>query len=795
MPVRIEKIGSSSKNKEKNGDKLGVYLRIRPASPSSRTTLDKIDDQHVQTLPPDGSASQFYKFTYVFEKDASQSDIFKTVARPIVENFITTGKDGLIFTYGITGSGKTYTMEGKNSNPGLIYRTIDFIFNSVGGQQTKKNIIENDGSNGYLINPDSESIYPSLNRTTANIYSQAIPSVVKWKNRAKETAYISTDTTAYYTVFISLIEIYNRQIHDLFEEFDQYPSDTNDLKRRRQICTDNRTHHSYVANATQLEVKSADEAVEYYTRGIKRRKTNSTALNQESSRGHCVFTVRLVQVSKSYDGKFNENTLIKSQLCLVDLAGSERSKRSGATGEALNEGNNINKALGDLRQCIRDLRYGKPNVQYRNCNLTRLFKQYFEGHGSVRMVLCVKPTVEDFYENNVAMEFGVLTQDVTVDHAPPTKMFKRSKSRNDMAGYLYDQSAKKSSCPEFDDFGEFEKYWFAKIEEKRSFDRSIEALTLGKNEFRQNLLAQIEENSNLKEHYDTVEETIKKREQQMRKIESNKQDELKSLKGYVERLEANTHEYKKANHELSAKNKKLKEIIIQQSEAETILNEAIDILQREDRRTESLKKVGHLLKALQQRNTAAPSAPEMEPLQTSSPVDFPVSSLTESNTPPTTTNSFSDNIVYESEHHNHHLRTSPLKNHHIQLLTSPSTSGVPVINPRHNRSLSCSSMQWIHHKPQGTIDTGTVLKPKFKNGKSVRNLRSSDILSKNVAGYSVVHQDADSNGEVETSVYKGQIISTVCGGAQVVLNDVETMKQKSPQKKKRRAVSDAHFTP
>lgn len=71
----------------------------------------------------------------------------------------------------------------------------------------------------------------------------------------------------------------------------------------------------------------------------------------------------------------------------------------------------------------------------------------------------------------------------------------------------------------------------------------------------------------------------------------------------------------------------------------------------------------------------------------------------------------------------------------------------------------------------------------------MRNLRSSDILRKAAGGYSVVHQDANQNGDIETSVYKGQIISTVCGGAQVILNDIEKMKQISPARK--RAASDA----
>ncbi len=47
-------------------------------------------------------------------------------------------KLGVLFTYGITGSGKTYTMMGPLNNPGLIPRSFDVIFNSVGSYLGKK---------------------------------------------------------------------------------------------------------------------------------------------------------------------------------------------------------------------------------------------------------------------------------------------------------------------------------------------------------------------------------------------------------------------------------------------------------------------------------------------------------------------------------------------------------------------------------------------------------------------------------------------------------------------------------
>ena len=45
---------------------------------------------------------------------------------------------GVLFTYGITGSGKTYTMMGPLNNPGLIPRSFDVVFNSIGPYLGKK---------------------------------------------------------------------------------------------------------------------------------------------------------------------------------------------------------------------------------------------------------------------------------------------------------------------------------------------------------------------------------------------------------------------------------------------------------------------------------------------------------------------------------------------------------------------------------------------------------------------------------------------------------------------------------
>lgn len=70
---------------------------------------------------------------------------------PLVRDLLM-GRNGLLFTYGVTGSGKTYTMQGSPSDGGIMTRAIDVIFNSIDGRQTsRKFIIESDKLNDFQI--------------------------------------------------------------------------------------------------------------------------------------------------------------------------------------------------------------------------------------------------------------------------------------------------------------------------------------------------------------------------------------------------------------------------------------------------------------------------------------------------------------------------------------------------------------------------------------------------------------------------------------------------------------------
>jgi kinesin family member 23 len=96
-----------------------------------------------------------------------------------------------------------------------------------------------------------------------------------------------------------------------------------------------------------------------------------------------------------------------SQLSLVDLAGSERTNRTKNTGQRLREAGNINNSLMTLRTCLEVLRENQmtgasKKVPYRESKVTHLFKNYFDGEGHVRMIVCVNPRAEDYDENMVS---------------------------------------------------------------------------------------------------------------------------------------------------------------------------------------------------------------------------------------------------------------------------------------------------------------------------------------------------------------------------------------------------------
>ena len=189
----------------------------------------------------------------------------------------------------------------------------------------------------------------------------------------------------------------------------------------------------YVHGSTEIEVRSSSEAIEAFNRGQKRRRVAATQLNQESSRSHTIFNIRLVKAYPSGEGEIDlEQPCMVSQLALVDLAGAERAQRTGNAGQALKEAGRINNSLMNLRRCMERLRENQKsrkganginsasgNVPYRDDKLTHLFRNYFEGTGSVKMIVCINPQRQAFDENIHVMQFAEMAAEVHIERIDP----------------------------------------------------------------------------------------------------------------------------------------------------------------------------------------------------------------------------------------------------------------------------------------------------------------------------------------------------------------------------------------
>lgn len=75
------------------------------------------------------------------DSGTAQADFFRGTTLPLVEQLLQ-GSNGLVYTYGVTNSGKSYTILGQPGagGAGILPRTLDVIFNSIQGLQSDSNV-------------------------------------------------------------------------------------------------------------------------------------------------------------------------------------------------------------------------------------------------------------------------------------------------------------------------------------------------------------------------------------------------------------------------------------------------------------------------------------------------------------------------------------------------------------------------------------------------------------------------------------------------------------------------------
>ena len=249
-----------------------------------------------------------FKFDHVFASHCTNLEVYERTSKPMIDKLLM-GFNATIFAYGMTGSGKTFTMSGNEQELGLIPLSVSYLFTNIMEQS---------------MNGDKK-----------------------------------------FDVIISYLEIYNERIYDLLESgleesgsristpsrLYMSKSNSNGLGVELKIRDDSQ-YGVKVIGLTERRCESSEELLRWIAIGDKSRKIGETDYNARSSRSHAIVLIRLT----STDVK--NGTSRSSTLSLCDLAGSER-----ATGqqERRKEGSFINKSLLALGTVISKLSADKMN--------------------------------------------------------------------------------------------------------------------------------------------------------------------------------------------------------------------------------------------------------------------------------------------------------------------------------------------------------------------------------------------------------------------------------------------------
>ncbi|KAM0786363.1 hypothetical protein ACM66B_001833 [Microbotryomycetes sp. NB124-2] len=423
--------------------------RLSPSASSSLfsgSLLSSSNDLSSTTAQSDDQASSLgtlFKFTSVFHPNSNEQDtqasFFNSTTMPLVKDFLEKGENCLLFAYGPTGSGKTWTVQGSSQNGwrdrGILPRVMDVVWSSVdaamGGKRVDGGTVKSKTSGKGLGVAGAGSAQATVDSVDADLLDT-----------------VKLDDGYKYSIWVSYAEVYNEKIYDLLES--PVPSSTtvsastsstssvlqsgfsffgaagkaksfvkglSTVKRNALSLKHDKAGNGakYVAGMKEVCVHSAQEAQAIIEQGQTNRRVYGTLANRASSRSHAIFTIKLVKTSKR-----NPSEETSKRFSIVDLAGSERVQNTGTTGDRLKEAGSINKSLMVLGQCMEVLRKNQDRekgkkpaiVPFRHSKLTEMFQGFFVGDGKAAMIVNVNPWDTSFDENSHVMKFSAVAKGV-----------------------------------------------------------------------------------------------------------------------------------------------------------------------------------------------------------------------------------------------------------------------------------------------------------------------------------------------------------------------------------------------
>lgn len=367
-----------------SNNRLMVYVRVKPLESDGKSIIDIVDDETLVFDPVDAeneprdeytyhgkrfksigsrrNKNSSYTFDKVFDAYSSNYNIYETVTRPMVDATIN-GLNCSVFAYGATGSGKTFTMLGSLTCPGVIYHTSKDLFGKLSTVS------------------ETDPLPAELKICYFEIYNERIRDLLVWE----PSTYIRCGNKKLRTTperCKARQQILSRDTHNL------------------PVCEGSGDGNSLVIpDLTYHNPANAEQLIGLLESGNRNRSQHPTDANADSSRSHAIFQIILTRRTRRVDNPDTgaDYELQQSKMSLIDLAGSERASVAYRPGNDRSknlqrEGGNINKSLLALGNCINALADPKQShkyIPYRNSKLTRLLRDSLGGKCKTAMIATV----------------------------------------------------------------------------------------------------------------------------------------------------------------------------------------------------------------------------------------------------------------------------------------------------------------------------------------------------------------------------------------------------------------------
>ncbi|SCV05817.1 LANO_0H15830g1_1 [Lachancea nothofagi CBS 11611] len=339
---------------------ISVSIRIKPSESNAKNPWSIGDDD---TIAHNDLGK--FRFDNIFHPSSNNDQVYEEIGKPLIDKLFQ-GYNAIVFAYGMTGSGKTYTMSGTPDEAGLILLSVEQIF---------AQIIE--------------------------------------ASRENQS----------FAVKVSYLEIYNEKIYDLlnYQDFKPPTSNYGSFNSKVSQATgaelqirDDSKHGVRVVGLTEQEANSTEDVMKWISMGNRNRRTGETDYNTRSSRSHAIVSITLT-CTNLISGSESSSTL-----SLCDLAGSER---AAGQHERRKEGAFINKSLLALGTVISKLsagsthtssNFGNSHIPYRDSKLTRILQPALSGESIVTTICTIDTRLDAMSETVNTIRFASRAKNVSM---------------------------------------------------------------------------------------------------------------------------------------------------------------------------------------------------------------------------------------------------------------------------------------------------------------------------------------------------------------------------------------------